>query len=95
MGKKVLLSPAAETSRKATSSFAERIHDFTGKTIGFLDNSKPNAGPLLQFLGHNIEKRYNNLQLIHEAKILPARPLNDHLLEKLARCNLVINGVGD
>ena len=95
MGKMVLLNPAAKTNRKGTASAAERIHAFSGKTIGFLDNSKPNAGQLLHFLGHYMGKRYENLQFIHGAKILPARPLDDHLLEKLARCNLVINGVGD
>lgn len=90
-----VLEPLAETKTKRRE-VSPRLDGLENKSIGFLDNTKPNADILLAAVADLMTKKYrlaNAIQVRKEHVIKTAGP---QLLESLAeRCDAVITASGD
>ena len=67
-----------------------------GKTVGFIDNSKPNFSQLADDLSALLLERYGAARVIKRAKRGAAMPAPAAIIDELAaECDLVITGSGD
>ncbi len=69
--------------------------DLKGRRIGLLDNSKGNADLLLAHVAKVLDARYGVAAVVSHAKPSAAQPAKDAVMQDLASCDLVINGIGD
>lgn len=71
-----------------------RLDELKGKTIGFLQNGKPNADILLSRLADLMQKKYDLRQARARAKPRVTEPAG--FIEALANeCQGVVNAIGD
>ncbi len=83
-------------SPEATQDLRRALGDLKGKTIGFIDNTKPNFNLLARDLGDLLQSRYGVKTVIQKRKRSVATSAPDEVLDELAReCDLVITGSGD
>jgi hypothetical protein len=83
-------------SPQATGNLRRTVGDLTGKTVGFIDNTKPNFNLLIDDLAMLLAERYGVKSVIKHAKRSVATPAATQMLDDLARqCDLVITGSGD
>ena len=67
-----------------------------GKTIGFIDNAKPNFHFLVDDLAELLVDRYGAAAAIKRAKRGAAMPAPEAVIDELSeQCELVITGSGD
>jgi hypothetical protein len=72
------------------------LRTLSGKTIGFIDNAKPNFNYLVDDLAELLVSRYGAAEVIKRAKRGAAMPAPQPIVDELAeRCDLVITGSGD
>ncbi len=93
----IVLSPEgkARTSSARVASLP-RFDDLRGKTIGLLDNSKPNADELQQCLADLLKARYGVAKVITRRKLTAqAGAPKEYLDELAAQADLVLSGLGD
>ena len=87
-----VVSPIAQREINERN-LALRGSDLDGKTVGLLDNSKPNADKFLEYVADLLRKEYAGI------KILPRRKRNrteaDCLPELLENCDAVITAFAD
>lgn len=70
--------------------------DFAGRTIGFLDNTKPNFDRLADELGELLRQRYGVAAVIRRRKANVSTPAAPELLAGLAKdCDVVFAGSAD
>ncbi|MBI2910060.1 MAG: hypothetical protein HYX92_20660 [Chloroflexi bacterium] len=86
--------------RVAEAKAASRLDDLDGRVIGFLWNRKPNGDLLLARIEERLIQRFNLKDIVRRAKLASAGggswPAPAELLDELAaRCDLVVNAVGD
>ena len=75
---------------------AQTLDCLEGKTVGFIDNAKPNFSHLVDDLADLLVKRYGVANVIKRSKRGPAMPAADGVVAELAQhCDLVITGSGD
>lgn len=81
----------------ATAAHARRALDtLAGKTVGFIDNAKPNFEQLADELAVLLQSRYGVAQVIRHKKRSAAQGAGDAVLDHLANeCDAVIAGSGD
>lgn len=73
-----------------------KVSALAGKTIGFIDNAKPNFNLLVDDLAELLVTRYGAAEVIKRAKRGAAMPAPEPIVNELAeRCELVITGSGD
>lgn len=85
-------APAASESKYVRPS----LDGLAGKTIGFIDNAKPNFSHLVDDLGALLIERYGAAKIVKRAKRGPSMPAARDVVEELAdQCDLVITGSGD
>jgi hypothetical protein len=89
----VVLDPT--TGAAATSvQLVSRPDSFTGLVVGLLDNGKPNSDRLLAMLADRLDgegmKDVVRLRKPNIGRVAPAA-----MIEELARCDVVVTGVGD
>ena len=89
-----LLSPLAEP-RPSTAQVAPRLITLEGKTIGLLDNSKPNGALLLDCLHARLAERYALAGVVRGRKSTSTRPAPREVLEALTTADFVVTAVGD
>jgi len=83
----------------ATPSNAPRevrtLDGLAGKTVGFIDNAKPNFNFLVDDLGELLKSRYKVAEVLKHRK--PGQvPVEESVLKEFAeRCDAVITGSGD
>ena len=93
----IVLSPEGK-ARAATATVAvlPRFDDLRGKTIGLLDNSKPNADKLQQCLAELLKQRYGIAKVIARRKLTAqAGAPKEYLDELAAQADFVLSGLGD
>lgn len=93
----IVLSPEgkAQTSAAKVASVA-RFTDLRGKTLGVLDNSKPNADSLAKRLGELLIERYGVAKVISRRKLTAQQGAPKQYLEELAaQADIVLCGLGD
>ncbi len=89
-----VLSPVGESRVGAVR--APALPGLTGRTVGFLDNRKPNFARLVETLGATLKDRYGVAGVVHRQKAHSAIGASPALLAEMARtCDLVITGSGD
>ncbi len=67
-----------------------------GKTVGFIDNAKPNFNFLVDDLAELLLDRYGAASVIKRAKRGAAMPAPEAIVDELSeQCELVITGSGD
>ena len=67
-----------------------------GKTVGFIDNAKPNFNFLVDDLAELLLDRYGAASVIKRAKRGASMPAPEGIVDELSeQCELVITGSGD
>ncbi len=93
----IVLSPEgkAKTSAAKIAPVA-RFTSLQGKTIGVLDNSKPNADKLAERLAELLKERYGVAQVITRRKLTAQQGAPKQYIEELAaQTDFVLAGLGD
>lgn len=93
MGLTGFFDPTGETivERKR---LAPRVDTLAGKTVGLLINTKIQAEPLLRSIQQQLQEGYKVYEF-REARTNSTRPAPPETIEALAKCDVVINAVGD
>lgn len=90
-----VLDPTAQ-ARPPQRALAERPADLEGKTIGLLDNTKPNANIFVRHVGARLLEQYKVGGLVTKRKSNVSSAAGPAILESLVKeCDLVINAFGD
>ena len=92
----VLLDPTQEADERRAAMAPRNLDSLDGLVVGFLDNSKGNAGPFLKLMEARLRERWKIDQAVHASKpdassIAP----KDTLDMMAARCHAIVVGVGD
>jgi hypothetical protein len=70
--------------------------DLTGRTVGFLDNTKTNFDRLVTELGALLAQRYAVRAVVHRRKANASTPAPPEVIAELAKtCDLVFAGSAD
>lgn len=70
--------------------------DWTGRTVGFLDNTKSNFDRLTAGLGELLRARHGVREVVHRRKANASTPAPPELIGELAkRCDVVFAGSAD
>ncbi len=93
MGFIEVLNPVAE-ARAAELPLAQRVAELRGKTIGFLNNRKANAGLLLQHVEEILRRRFGEFTVVRGDKNA-AMGAPEKVMAKLSCCDVVVTAVGD
>ncbi|MBM4258750.1 MAG: hypothetical protein FJ147_22970 [Deltaproteobacteria bacterium] len=88
-----VLNPVAD-ARAQDLPLARRHGDLHGKTIGFLNNRKANAGLLLEKVEELLRARCGNFAVVKGDKNA-AMPAPDAVIAKLSMCDAAIVAIGD
>lgn len=86
-----LINPLSETTTKR-SALARRIPTLKGKSIGFIDNIKPNAGLFLRYIEEMIRADYPDVKTETVRKNFTPNAL---IADKLGKVDAVVNAWGD
>jgi hypothetical protein len=90
----ILLNPEG-SSQEGHASLAKRAGSLNGKTIGLLSNSKLNADAVLYAIGELLVERFQVKEMVHRSKPNFSLPASEATFEELAKCDVVLAGVGD
>lgn len=93
----IVLSPEgkAKTSAAKIAPIA-RFTSLRGKTIGVLDNSKPNADKLAERLAELLKERYGVAKVVSRRKLTAQQGAPKQYIEELAaQTDFVLAGLGD
>jgi len=91
-----LLDPTGFDEQVADTTLAPRPGSLRGLTIGLLDNTKPNAAPLLRHVADELRRRHGAGETRLYAKDYFGTPMKEDVLKQLtAECDVVITAVGD
>jgi hypothetical protein len=95
MGTVLLFDPTAP--RQQGGPRAQRVLDgLAGKTVGFIDNAKPNFNNLVDDLAGLLVSRYGVAKVIKRKKRAASVPAPEAVYQELEeQCDLVIAGSGD
>lgn len=93
MGQIEVLNPTAE-ARTTDLPLAQRSAALQGKTIGFLNNRKANAGLLLEKVEEILRARLGQFNRVSGEKNA-AMPAPDEVLTRLAHCDAAVVAIGD
>lgn len=92
----VLLDPTQGPDKRQTRMAPRQIESLDGLVVGFLDNSKGNAGAFLQLVEQRLRERWKIGEAVHARKPDASRIAPKDVLDMMAaRCHAVVVGVGD
>jgi hypothetical protein len=93
----IILDPEGNApSAAVTIAGIPRLTGLKGKTMGILDNSKPNADNLAKRLGELLMERYGVADVISRRKLTAQQGAPKQYLEDLAaQADFVLCGLGD
>src|SRR5262249_50980276 len=70
--------------------------DWTGRVVGFIDNTKHNFDRLVEGLGALLRERYGVRDVVHRRKANASTPAPPAMILELAKeCDVVFAGSGD
>ncbi len=87
-----VINPAAPRERHE-KKLARRAPELSGKTVGLLDNSKPNADKFLEFVAELLKKEYPDIKFMSRRK--KNRTEADCLPDLLKTCDAVVTAFAD
>jgi hypothetical protein len=93
MGLIEVLNPTAE-ARAPELPMARRPADLRGKTVGFLNNRKANAGLLLEQVEELLHARFGEFTVIKGSKNA-SMGVPEAVMNRLSACDVVVTAVGD
>jgi len=93
MGFIEVLNPSAD-ARVQDLPLARRHGDLRGKTIGFLNNRKANAGLLLEKVEELLRVRFGEFSVIKGEKNA-SLPAPQAVMAKLSMCDMAVVAIGD
>ncbi|VXA90865.1 UGSC family (seleno)protein [Citricoccus sp. K5] len=92
----VLIDPTGASERASDMTLSPRPGSLAGLRVALLDNTKPNATPLLEALGHELRQRHGIGSVTMYTKDYFGTPVKDELRDEIVReCDLVVTAVGD
>ena len=89
------MDPRGETPA-ANVSMAPRVSGLDGATIALVDNTKINAGNLLNKLSYLLESELADPHIVRYSKTDATRPAPSSLIRQITReCDVAILAIGD
>jgi hypothetical protein len=96
MPRELVLDPTGGPAPRESVTLAPRPDSLRGKTLGLVDNAKPNAAVLLGELGKQLTKRYGVRDVILYTKPYFGTPVEPTQVEKIIQeCDFVVTAIGD
>jgi len=94
--KLVLVNPVNGAVCATDTTLARRLAELPGKRLGLLDNSKNNAGRILDMVASILHTRYGLSNMVRHCKPSASKPVDPAVIDAwTALCDLAIVGVGD
>ncbi len=91
----LVLDPTIEPE-SGELELAPRTSGLDGKTVGMLDNSKPNSDRILFFVGETLKGRHGVAELVIASKPDSSTSASLDILDQLVqRCHFAVTGIGD
>ena len=91
-----ILDPTGATDATADTSLAPRITTLRGKTLGLLDNGKPNGAALLTEIGSVLQQRYGVKDVLMFTKPYFGTPVEPTQTERIfEECDVAVAAIGD
>jgi hypothetical protein len=91
-----VLRPDQEAAPAGSVVYAERTPIEAGAVLTLIENGKPRARDLMQFVAEELKKRLPIAEIDLHSKPSAAKPIEPEEARKIAaRSRLVITGVGD
>jgi len=88
-------APRRETQH-ASGTAQAALRSLAGKTVGFIDNAKPNFNVLVDDLGELLTSKYGVARIVKRRKPSASIPAKAEIVAELSdACDLVITGSGD
>ena len=95
MGRIRVLSPIGEVLRESVV-VPPLPPAWRGRTVGFLDNTKPNFDRLATGIGELLRERHGVKAVLHRKKANAATPAAPEIVAELVKeCDVVFAGSGD
>jgi hypothetical protein len=95
MSNNIILDPTAPSGAGAQRPW-QALDSLKGKTVAFIDNSKPNFNHLAQDLGELLQHHHGVAKVIHHRKRAASVPALEAVYADIeANVDLVITGSGD
>ena len=93
----IVLSPEGKAQTSAAKvAGVPRFTDLRGKTVGLLDNSKPNMDMLAERFAELLKENYGVAKVITRRKLTAQQGAPKQYLDELAsQADFVISGLGD
>ncbi|HKA40147.1 MAG TPA: hypothetical protein VKD25_10270 [Burkholderiales bacterium] len=92
----VLLYDPTATGQAEAEKPGPGLASLSGKTVGFIDNAKPNFDHLVDDLADLLVAEYGVKQVIKRRKRSASVPAPEEIVRELAdQCDVVIAGSGD
>ncbi len=92
----VLLDPTQGPDERRAAMAPRNLESLDGLTIGFLDNSKGNAGAFLRVMEERLRERWKIGEAVHARKPDASSIAPRDVLDMMAaRCHAIVVGVGD
>lgn len=90
-----ILSPEAPSMQRREQQRL-RVDTLAGKTVGFIDNAKPNFNYLVEDLAALLKSRHGVKEVVFRRKRAASIPAPVSYIDELAQvCDVVITGSGD
>lgn len=89
-----ILDPTAETDPQPVSP-ASRLDSLHHRRVGLLSNGKAAVAPLFDRLESLIRQEWKPSDVLRLTKSNYSAPAEPDLIRELARCHLIVTGVGD
>jgi hypothetical protein len=89
-----VLDPTAEADPLPVA-LAPRLDSLRGRRIGLLSNGKTGSNPFFDHLEAMLRREWQPQDVVRLVKSNYSAPAEADLVRELARCHLVITGVGD
>lgn len=94
-GRKIQIwNPVAERE-ELNLKLTGRLQNLEGKTVGLLDNLKPNANVIVSRAARMLAERVPSLKIISRSKPVQAAPVPEPIVQEFSgKCALVLNALG-
>jgi len=91
-----LIDPIGKSAEAPSKLSLRKFSGLDGKTIGLLDNGKPNADRVLDAIAELLQERYQVKEVVRRHKGNVSLPAPATIMEDLIeKSDVIIAGVGD
>jgi hypothetical protein len=91
-----LLDPTEDSERDTNTTLMPRPGSLRGLIVGLLENTKPNAAPLLRAVGRELTARNGAAEVRMFRKGYFGTPVEENVIQQmLHNCDFAVAGIGD